>query len=488
MIHAAHGELELLVRDGETGEPLSARIQLTNAKGRRIVPKGMLALPDRSFYTYGSVVLELPHDTYQFVIDRGMEYRPRHGQFVISGGDSDHHEVDLTRFVDMAKQDWWAADLQIHTAPRLIPLQMDAEELSMVAAFAKRIGREGGIFTREGISGSAPLEALPIFERTVFDAREPGPLLLIDTDTENSQAEETELNESNLPAAAPPSLPVGWLAIDQRRDNRYVLASSALSPMLPVWLASRGLDGVCVIAPEPKSRRGWTGGPDEDFLENVEAAQRWGKSNEWVYHRMLECGLRVPPLAVSGGGWSRSPPGSSRSYAFIRASPTSDEWWRSMQRGRLMITNGPLIIIQVNGKPPGYQFSAAAGERVELTIDLTLHTKQTVEYLEIIKNGSVLHSVRLDAWAKANGRLPEVEFDESGWMLVRAVTNARDTYQYAMTAPYFVRIGDEPRISRQAVQFFQSWLAALPQGDEHARFHRAAVRYWDAKYEAATTD
>ncbi len=52
------------------------------------------------------------------------------------------------------------------------------------------------------------------------------------------------------------------------------------------------------------------------------------------------------------------------------------------------------------------------------------------------------------------GRLPKLEFDRSGWFLVRAVTDLPDTYRFAMTGPYHVRIGDRPRISRRSAQFF----------------------------------
>ena len=474
---AAHGQLELLVRDGESGAPLSARIQLTNSKGRRIVPRGMQAVGDRCFYVYGSTVLELPSDTYQFTIDRGAEYRPHHGHFVISGSDLDHQEVKLTRFVDMSERGWWSADLQVHDPPKLLPLRMDAEELYLAAAFAKRVG--DGVETREGPDVPSPLEAMPAYEQTAFDGRSRSPLLLVHAGGEPPPWLERV-----------PELPVGWLTPDYHQEGCFAFAGSALTPALPIWLASRALDGVGVIAPEPGDYRDWQALPplDGSLIPAPTAQQQWGKWNEFVYYQMLECGLRVPPLAMSGAGWVRTHPGSARSYAHLRGRATSEEWWRSLQRGRLMITNGPLMIIRVNGRPPGYQFAADPGETVDLTVDLTLHTKQTVEYLEIIKNGTVQHSIRLDEWAKANGRLPELSFEQSGWMLVRAVTNDRERYQLAMSAPYFIQIGDRPRVSRKAVQFFQDWLSRLPTDAPHARFHRAASRFWQSRLEAVTTD
>jgi hypothetical protein len=69
-------------------------------------------------------------------------------------------------------------------------------------------------------------------------------------------------------------------------------------------------------------------------------------------------------------------------------------------------------------------------------------------------------NVRLADWKGKQGRLPPVVFDNSGWFLVRAVTNNRHTYQFASSGPYYVEKTGSPRISRRSVQFFLDWVAA----------------------------
>ena len=76
---------------------------------------------------------------------------------------------------------------------------------------------------------------------------------------------------------------------------------------------------------------------------------------------------------------------------------------------------------------------------------------------KIFKNGKIEHSVRFEEYAK-NGQLPVLDFDESGWFVIRAVTDVGKTYRFAMTAPYYVEIGYERRISRSAAQFFLDWV------------------------------
>jgi hypothetical protein len=163
-----------------------------------------------------------------------------------------------------------------------------------------------------------------------------------------------------------------------------------------------------------------------------------------------------------------------------------------------VVTNGPLIREpRVNDQLPGHVFRAADGEKVVLQAALNLSLREQVDYLEIVKNGRVEHEVRLDAFAQSGGRLPEVVFTESGWMLIRAVTSHPRTYRFASTGPYYIEIGGQPRISRQAVQFFADWvhqrarqidIADPVQRESVIQYHRAARDFWAKRLAAATAD
>ena len=83
-----------------------------------------------------------------------------------------------------------------------------------------------------------------------------------------------------------------------------------------------------------------------------------------------------------------------------------------------------------------------------------------IDYLQIIQNGKVEAEVRLADWKNRQGRLPPLVFDQSGWFLVRAVTNNRQTYQFASSGPYYVEQAGRPRVSRHSVQFFLDWIEA----------------------------
>ena len=61
-------------------------------------------------------------------------------------------------------------------------------------------------------------------------------------------------------------------------------------------------------------------------------------------------------------------------------------------KGHSIATNGPLLRPKLGGKIPGHVFTAHTGEVLELQPELTLAVRDPVEYLEVIKNGTVFYS------------------------------------------------------------------------------------------------
>lgn len=164
------------------------------------------------------------------------------------------------------------------------------------------------------------------------------------------------------------------------------------------------------------------------------------------------------PSAGSGSGVAPNPVGYNRVYVHLDGEFTYQKWFEGLKAGRVMVTNGPLIRPEVEDEMPGHVFHADAGQEVELEIGLTLSTRDKISYLEVVKDGRRVHEVRLADWEKLGGKLPPLRFQQSGWFLVRAVTDLPNTYRFASTGPYYVEIGYQPRISRGSAQFFLDWL------------------------------
>jgi hypothetical protein len=72
-------------------------------------------------------------------------------------------------------------------------------------------------------------------------------------------------------------------------------------------------------------------------------------------------------------------------------------------------------------------------------------------------------------------------------MLIRAVTSHPKTYRFASTGPYYIEIGDQPRVSRQAAPVLcrlgsqrarQIDIADPQQREAVIQYHRAARDFW----------
>jgi hypothetical protein len=85
--------------------------------------------------------------------------------------------------------------------------------------------------------------------------------------------------------------------------------------------------------------------------------------------------------------------------------------------------------------------------------------------------------------------LGTVSFKESGWFLVRGITDNPKTFRFASTAPYYVQIGKVPnRISRKSAQFFLDWvndrmkrikLEDPGQRRDVLNYHDRAKEFWE---------
>ncbi len=237
----------------------------------------------------------------------------------------------------------------------------------------------------------------------------------------------------------------------------------------------------------------WGKPRDAKFYPAPHGNGRWSQD---IYYHALNCGLRLAPSAGSAAGVLPNPVGYNRVYVHLDGELTWDAWWQGLKQGRVFVTNGPLLRVKVQGHYPGHVFQAAAGESVALRAQVNLATRDPIEYLEVVQNGKVVHEVRLDDYAKAGGKLPEVRFDQSGWMLIRAVASHAKTYRFASTGPFYVEVGGQPRISKASAEFFVKWVqqraAAIKtpaeSRDQVMLYHEAALRFWKRKADQANAE
>jgi len=489
------------VIDKESRQPLAARMHLKDAKGKPVKPPKVPYWKDH-FVFDGSILLDLPPGMYTFDLETGPEYRTQAGYFTLMRGSADTRIVEMSRFVEMKKEGWWSGELHIHRSPEEIELLMKAEDLHIGPVITSWNDRN--VFEGK----PAPAKPLVQFDGDRFyqllaaeDEREGGALLFFNLD------KSLTLPGRTGKAREYPS-PAKFLDEARESPSAHVDIEKPFWWDVPMWIATGKVDSIG-LANNHQHRDGmydgeaWGKPRDTALFPNPHGNGRWSQS---IYYHLLNCGLRIPPSAGSASGVLPNPVGYNRMYVHCGNELTWEKWWENLKLGRVVVTNGPMLRPRVfgpganqEGALPGHVFQAEKGQTVELEValNLAIRSPDKVEYLEVVQNGKVLHEVRLEDWKNAQGKLPPVKFDKSGWMLVRAVTNNPKTFRFATTGPYYVEIGYERRVSKASALFFRDWvferarrvkLEDAAQQEEVLAYHKAARDFWQKKVDEANAE
>jgi hypothetical protein len=426
-------------------------MHLFNAKGKPVLPRKSPGWKDH-FAFEDEISLELPLGRYTFEIERGPEYRDYKGNFEIKLFGEGTETIKMHRIADLSKEGWWSGEMHIHRPLEQIELVMRAEDLHV----APVISWWKGLDRRWEAEPETPHGIVEFDENRYYsdlvgeDERRGGAILYYGLPAPVELARATQDYPSMLTL----------LERARQAENVHIDIEKPFWWDTPVWLASGKIDSIGVL-----NNHLWRGGMLDD--------EAWGKPrnrdlyppqhgngrwSEAIYYHVLNCGLRIAPSAGSGSGVMANPIGYNRVYVQCGNDFSYEKWFEGLRAGRVFITNGPLLRATVEGEYPGHTFEASRGEKLSFEIALNLSTREKIEYLEIIKDGEPIINVRLDQLAASKGRLPLVPFEESGWFLVRVVTENEKTYRYASTGAFYVEYVGAPRVSRSSARFFVDWI------------------------------
>lgn len=478
---AAKGKLTFNVFDKDTGSPVACRMHLKNAKGKPVKVPDVPYWHDH-FVFDGQITLELPKGRYTFEIERGPEYREWTGHFDLMNDADDSQDVELERIVDMAGEGWWSGDLHIHRPPKDIELLMRAEDLHF-----------GPVITWWNKTNLVGQPGFPAVKRHSFDEnrfvdllagedeRQGGALLFfrLDKPLEISKA------EREFPS------PMQFLLEAKRQPHAWVDVEKPFWWDVPAWVASGKVDSIGLAnnhlcRDSMYDNEAWGKPRDKKRFASPLGNGRW---SQHIYFQLLNCGLRLPPSAGSASGVLPNPVGYNRAYVYLGEEAFSpDAWWEGLRNGRVLVTNGPLLRVKANDEPPGHVFAAEEGDEVEIELVGGMDWRDRIEYVEVVRNGEVAASLRIADWVENEGKFPPLKFTESGWFLVRAVTENPQTYRFASTGPWYVEFKNEPRrISQESSAFFADWVAErmrqidLPdptQKQAVLEYHEQALEFW----------
>ena len=482
-------EIAVTILDQSTSQPVPCRVHLKDGAGQPVRPAKLPFWRDH-FVCPGAVQLQLAPGQYAYEIERGPEYWVRTGSFTVSDSTNQSFTVKLERLADMAAEGWWSGELHVHRPVQDIELLMQAEDLHVAPVITW--WNNQNLWAKQ----KPPADLLVRFDQDRFyhlmggeDEREGGALLYY-----------------NLPeplriagASREYPSPMKFLSEARRHQGVWLDIEKPFWWDVPIWLAGGQIDSIGLAnnhqcRDQMYETEAWGKPRDVQRLPPPRGNGYWSQE---IYYHILNCGLRVPPSAGSASGVLPNPVGYNRVYVYLGSDFSYEQWWEGLRAGRSFVSNGPLLRCKANGEWPGHVFTASEGQELTIQLQAAVATRDAIASLEIIKNGQIARAVPFEEWRKS-GSLGALHFKESGWFLVRAITDNPKTFRFASTAPYYVEIGKtKSRVSKTSAMFFLDWvrerskrvkLDDATQREEVLKYHTMAEKFWLEKVAQANAD
>lgn len=492
----------------ETGAVTPCRVHLRGADDKPVKPQELPSWFDH-FVCSGDAKLELPPGSYHYEIERGPEEESKRGELQLPA-EGAKLEVQVRRMVDLAKEGWWSGETHIHRPAGLgnrifsvdalkseIALHLRAEDLHIGPVITWWNSRNLWANTEP------PAQLLQSVDGNRFyrvmageDERGGGALLYFNL------SKPMTLPDGKTPKGMPhPEYPSAmvFLQMAKKQAGVYVDVEKPFWSDAPMWFASGLVDSVGIA----NNHMNRSGVRDEEAWGHLRDRGKYppplgnGYWTQQIYYHLLNTGVRLPPSAGSASGVLPNPVGYNRVYVHLDGALTWDKWWDGLRAGQVFVTNGPLLRVRANGEWPGHVFQGRQGQPLTVKLEAQLDGRDLMSQIEIIQNGEVVRKVPV-AEFRRTGSLGELSFSQSGWFLVRVITDVPDTFRFASTGPFYVEIGSQPRrISRKSAQFFVDWLqdrmASMnltdpTQREEVLSYLRTAEAWWRKKVSDANAE
>ncbi|MCG8651150.1 MAG: CehA/McbA family metallohydrolase [Pirellulales bacterium] len=474
------------------GAPQPCRVHLANEAGQPQRASGQPFWRDH-FVCSGRVAVDVPPGKYFYQIERGPEYERRAGTIRVGGQPITTLNVSLSRIANLRDRGWYSGDLHVHRPLEEIELLMRAEDLDFAPVITWWNNRNPWQETKPPAELVRRFDGHRIYHLMAGeDEREGGALLYFGLKRPLRLAGSTRESPS----------PMHFVSMARKQNpDVWIDIEKPFWWDVPVWLASGQMQSIGLAN-------------NHMCRSSVYASEAWGKPRDttrlpnplgngfWtqeIYYHLLNSGLRVPPSAGSASGVLPNPVGYNRVYVHLKEGVdfTRQTWFEALGAGRSFVTNGPLLLVRADGMLPGHRFEIpSSGERsVKIQVELT--SLDRISKVELIQNGEVTQTKDCDD--EVHQRMEfRVTVEGPGWFLVRAITDVKNTFRFASTAPWFVETEHQQhRISRQSATFFLDWTrermnrvqAAVTDPDQLRPIiapHQAAESFWLQRVERAT--
>ena len=456
------------VVDEQTGEPLAARLEIRSEKGERFEARsidpakpalpykrqvGNASLEHHVTLGVGPFVVDLLPGKYSLTAQRGKEWMPTTKE-VFMGDKPQEVTLMLKHWIDLPQLGWYGGDVHSHRPWSQMPNLAMAEDVHVSFPLSHWVtSAEAGLISgnriRDGFQGKA--KTISLDKNHLIHSH-------------NAEFEIfTVKNKSHTLGAI---LAIGMTGIDDDRVPpltsfvQKVRAQGGLTDLekhsWPWSLAIAATHKVDLFELSNnhvwQTRFGfpsWTIGETAPYMKLEQSDQgltEWG----WIdfgfqtYYALLNCGLKIMPSAGTGAGVHPVAFGFSRVYAKTEGPLELKSWLAALKAGRSFVTNGPILFAEIEGHLPGTQLKGPFAKATALRVKV--HGIATLDRIEILFNGVVIHKEKLVSTPRKNGGYDAVfetflRPDRSGWFAVRVFEqNEEKRVRFAHSAPWFVEV------------------------------------------------
>ena len=166
--------------------------------------------------------------------------------------------------------------------------------------------------------------------------------------------------------------------------------------------------------------------------------------------------------------------GNCRTYARVETFDHAG-FMDAVAAGRTFVTNGPMLELTVDGELPGAEISLDGSGPHTVKAEVVCHTERSIEVLEIVLDGAVVHRVEVPAGKKVSKLSAEVSIERSGWLAARAgpreqrIGRGDRILPAAHTSPVYVTVdGEKPADAESAAYLMARTEAAVRWAREQA--------------------
>ena len=395
-----------------------------------------------AYFVSQPFTITLPPGKWRLAVMRGFEYAPVYEEFTVTPGQTLERNIQLTRWVDMAKLGWYSGDPHVHSW-RVAPLH-DKYVITFAKAMDVHMTCTMNYCIQTDCTGCPQAKYGRAGRYHEGD-------YWVESGTEDPRE---GINEEGHVSQFDIQEPV-------RDPNRYQQYSYVFDGVH----AQGGLVGYDHLAwskswnirQDPRNAElhpypGWDVNINVirgkvDFFSILQNANMGLED----YYDFLNLGVKV--IATASTDYPAPVVGEETTYAYTGTggSFSPDAWFDAVKRGRTFVTNGPMLTLTVGDAMPGDE--ARVAKNAKLRVHAQAWAPESIgapKVLEIVSQGRVIRAEK-SSGPKQDKLTADFELtaDESRWIAAR--TTAFNG-AVAHTTPVYVIVNGRSFIDRANVQ------------------------------------